>query len=350
MLDHPQELALGGVAEVTLELTPDEAEGFRKLVTEMADALPHPGSAGPTTLDTPELLEEIEVAARWLPPRMARALSRFRREGNPHGTLIVRNVPLDDALPPTPADGVAPDWSRLPLATLAQLAAVSWLGDVIAYADEKDGRLVQDIVPVRGAESRQENSGSVMLEMHTEDGFHPFKPDFLSLLCLRADHERRARTTSAAITRALPRLSAECLSALRRPSFRIRHSSSFGHDGTGTGDVSLPLPVLSGPDAEPELVADFHSMEPLDEAAGRAFGELHDAMCAVLVGTVLEAGDLIVVDNRTAVHGRTGFRPRYDGHDRWLRRCFAVADLRRSRGVRAAGSQVCAPLRPRSGP
>lgn len=346
-----QESALGGVEDVTVELTPQEADRFRTVAAEMAGMLPHGGPAGPARLDDPALLAEIEVAARWLPPRLTRALSRFRREGNPHGTLIVRNVPLDDDLPPTPADGAAPDRARLPLATVAQLAVVTWLGDVIAYADEKAGRLVQDVVPVRGAERRQENSGSVMLELHTEDGFHPFKPDFVTLLCLRADHERRARTTCGAIARALPRLSAECVSVLRRPLFRIRHSSSFGGPGGGVaaGAVSPPLPVLSGPAADPELVADFHAMEPLDDTAARAFDELREAMLAVLVGTVLEAGDLVVVDNRAAVHGRTDFRPRYDGRDRWLRRCFAVADLRPSRGVRAPGSQVCAPLRPTGG-
>ncbi|MFF9090316.1 TauD/TfdA family dioxygenase [Streptomyces sp. NPDC014991] len=346
-----QEPPIGGVEGVTVELTPQEAEQFRTVAAEIAGILPRGGPAGPGQLDDPGLLAEIEVAARWLPPRLTRALSRFRREGNPHGTLIARNVPLDDELPPTPTDGVAPDWSRLPLTTVAQLAVMTWLGDVIAYADEKAGRLVQDIVPVRGAERRQENSGSVMLELHTEDGFHPYKPDFVTLLCLRADHERRARTTCGAITRALPRLSAECVSVLRRPLFRISHSSSFGGPGGGAATaVSPPLPVLSGPAATPELVADFHAMEPLDETAARAFDELREAMLAVLVGTVLEAGDLIVVDNRAAVHGRTDFRPRYDGRDRWLRRCFAVADLRPSRAVRAPGSQVCAPLRPAGGP
>ncbi|GHH88870.1 L-asparagine oxygenase [Streptomyces sulfonofaciens] len=347
-----QEPPASGAGGVTVELTPQEAGQFRKVAAEIAGMLPYGTPPGPEHLDDPELLAEIEVAARWLPPRLARALSRFRRRGDPHGTLIVRNVPLDDDLPPTPADGAAPDWSRLPLATVAQLAAVSWLGDVIAYADEKAGGLVQDVVPVRGAERRQENTGSVMLELHTEDGFHPYKPDFVTLLCLRADHERRARTTYGAITRALPRLSAECVRVLRRPLFRIRHSSSFRGPGAGAGAgaVSPPLPVLSGPAADPELVADFHAMEPMDETAARAFDELREAMLAVLVGTVLEAGDLIVVDNRAAVHGRTDFRPRYDGRDRWLRRCFAVADLRLSRGVRAPGSQVCAPLRPAGGP
>ncbi|GGZ50240.1 L-asparagine oxygenase [Streptomyces inusitatus] len=335
---------IGGAEEVTLELTEQETAQFRKAAAELADGLPRTGPLSPALLDDPDLLMDVELAARWLPPRLARVLSRFRRAGNPYGTLIVRNAPIDDDLPPTPADGAVTDWSRLPLATLAQLAAVSWLGDVIAYADEKSGHLVQDIVPVRGAERRQENSGSVMLELHTEDGFHPFKPDFITLLCLRADHERRAVTTSGAITRALPRLSAGCVSVLRRPLFRIRHSSSFGRAG---GDaVSPPLPVLSGPDSEPELIADFHAMEPAGDTAARAFGELHGAMSAVLVGAVLEAGDLMIVDNRAAVHGRTGFQPRYDGGDRWLRRCFAVADLRPSRGVRAAGSQVCPPLPP----
>ncbi|WP_238782859.1 TauD/TfdA family dioxygenase [Streptomyces monomycini] len=350
-----QEPPAGGTGAVTVELTPQEAEQFRKVADEVTGMLPQGRAAGPEQLDDPRLLAEIEVAARWLPPRLARALSHFRRQGNAHGVLLVRNVPLDDDLPPTPADGAAPLRSRLGTATVAQLAAVSWLGDVIAYADEKAGRLVQDIVPVEGAEACQENSGSVLLELHTEDGFHPYKPDFVTLLCLRADHERRARTTYGAITRALPRLSAECVRVLRRPLFRIHLSSSFGGPGTrttgtGTGTVSPPLPVLSGPDTDPEIVADFHAMEPLDATAARAFDELREAMLAVLDGAVLEAGDLIVVDNRAAVHGRTAFRPRYDGQDRWLRRCFAVADLRPSRAVRPPGSQVCAPLKPAGAP
>lgn len=31
-------------------------------------------------------------------------------------------------------------------------------------------------------------------------------------------------------------------------------------------------------------------------------------------------GDLTLIDNDVAVHGRIPFRPRYDGTDRWLKR------------------------------
>ena len=33
------------------------------------------------------------------------------------------------------------------------------------------------------------------------------------------------------------------------------------------------------------------------------------------------------VDNRRAVHGRSEFRARFDGTDRWLQRTFVVDDL-----------------------
>ena len=49
---------------------------------------------------------------------------------------------------------------------------------------------------------------------------------------------------------------------------------------------------------------------------------------------MLEAGDLLVVDNSVAVHGRTPFTARFDGTDRWLQRTFVVADLAASAGER----------------
>ena len=42
---------------------------------------------------------------------------------------------------------------------------------------------------------------------------------------------------------------------------------------------------------------------------------------------MLDAGDLLVIDNRRAVHGRSKFRARFDGTDRWLQRTFVVDEL-----------------------
>ena len=73
------------------------------------------------------------------------------------------------------------------------------------------------------------------------------------------------------------------------------------------------------------------ALTPRAEAALVAFGEACDAAARTLR---LMPGDMAVLDNRVTAHGRTPFRPRYDGADRWVQRTFVIADLRRSRDHR----------------
>lgn len=327
-------LRAGDLHEV--RLTHDEAAGMRRLCHEAVEAL------GDADLSTQAAMTVVELIGCRLPQRLIAALVTFRCTGNARGALLVHNVPVDEPLPPTPTDGYLADWRAAGIATTAQLMIMSHLGDVIGYADEKRGRVVQDVAPIAGAELQQENSGSAYLELHTENGFHPFKPDLLSLLCLRSDHERSGRTLTGSVHRVWPRLSTTALAVLRQPLFRIRFSSSFAQLGS-TG-YSEPVAVLSGPPDDPDLTADFHGMEPITDEARRALDELEAALTPSLNSIVLGAGSMLVVDNWRAVHGRTGFTARHDGTDRWLRRCFAVTDLRRSRGARTAGGRVLAPL------
>ncbi|MFI1226893.1 MULTISPECIES: TauD/TfdA family dioxygenase [unclassified Streptomyces] len=73
---------------------------------------------------------------------------------------------------------------------------------------------------------------------------------------------------------------------------------------------------------------------PLTPRAAAALTEFGRA-CEVTARTLrLTPGDLVVIDNRVTVHGRTAFQPRYDGADRWLQRTYVTTDLRRSRDHR----------------
>ncbi|MDG4792824.1 TauD/TfdA family dioxygenase [Micromonospora sp. WMMD1082] len=324
----------GNLEEVTL--THDEAVLMRGLCAEAVNAL------GDADLSTQAAMTTVELIGCRLPERLVAALVSFRCTSSSSGALLVRNVPVDERLPATPTDGYLADWRSVGIATAAQLMVMSHLGDIIGYTDEKHGRVVQDVAPIAGAERQQENSGSAYLELHTENGFHPYKPDFLSLLCLRPDHDRSGHTLTGTVQRVQPRLSESGVATLRRPLFRIRFSSSFVQHGSS--GYSEPVAVLSGPVDDPELTADFHAMEPMTDEARQALDELEAVLTPSLASVVLDTGSLLVVDNWRAVHGRTSFTARHDGTDRWLRRCFAVADLRRSRGVRPPGSRVLAPL------
>jgi L-asparagine oxygenase len=48
----------------------------------------------------------------------------------------------------------------------------------------------------------------------------------------------------------------------------------------------------------------------------------------------LKPGEIILIDKRRAVHGRSAFNPKYDGKDRFLIRCFATFDLSKSEYAR----------------
>jgi L-asparagine oxygenase len=114
--------------------------------------------------------------------------------------------------------------------------------------------------------------------------------------------------------------------------------------------TSSPLVCQTFPDCavftlnDPELCVDYQLMRPLNSQAKWAMDLLGDVLTQQACGAVLQPGDLLIVDNRRAIHARTAFTPRYDGRDRWLQRMFVVEDLRHSQWARATNSLVCAPL------
>jgi L-asparagine oxygenase len=277
-------------------------------------------------------------AAMWsvaahAPDRLIDCLLAFRRHGTRTGRVFIRNLPTDPVLPPTPEDGRRPAAKRTQVSESVLLTLMSVVGDVMSYTAEKSGTFVQEVTPIRGRDGRQENSGSVAFDLHTENAFHQFPPDYVGLYCLRADGAGGGRSILSSLRIAAPRLSAEAAASLRRPVFTVRPPSSFP-------SATAPLvasPVFAGPVEDPTLRIDFHHSAAPDAAAARVLNELRDALVDSVVTIDLVPGDVIIIDNVVAAHGRTAFRPRYDGTDRWLQRAFAVRDLRTSRGVRDPG-------------
>jgi alpha-ketoglutarate-dependent taurine dioxygenase len=75
------------------------------------------------------------------------------------------------------------------------------------------------------------------------------------------------------------------------------------------------------------MVFDADLMVGMDEQAEDALRVLGDATARCHTSVALEAGDLLIIDNNLAVHGRTPFAARFDGTDRWVQRAFVVSDL-----------------------
>ncbi len=286
-------------------------------------------------VDDPDWIRAARGRAGDLPGRLARRLSDFRRGSGEAGAMVLHNLPVvPGEMPETPmVAGSVQRVATVPAGVLMMIATV--LGDPVAFHAEKSGALVQNVVPVPGRENTQANTGSVPLEFHNENAFHPYRPDFVMLLCLRADHDRMAGLSTASIRRVLPGMDAAVREALSVPEFVTAPPPSFC-----VGGPTEPHAVLAGAPDDPDLRVDFHATSPLTTRARTALDALHTMLARAAVTVRLRPGDLAIVDNRVAVHGRTAFRPRYDGVDRWLQRTFVATDIRRSRVLRPGDGYV----------
>ncbi|MFK0044602.1 TauD/TfdA family dioxygenase [Streptomyces sp. NPDC090741] len=295
---------------------------------------------GHDRVDSPEWVARARDAWEDLPLLLRREVRRFRRHSGPYGTLVIRGLPVDQgALPATPTvPGSVQRQATLSAAVLTMVAC--GLGEPLAYLAEKSGALVQDVVPVPGQETFHGNAGSVPLSFHTENGFHPHPPDYVVFLCLRADHDRRAGMRIAGIRQALPLLTPADRQALFASEFLTTPPPSFGPDAAATESGVKPRPVLSGAVEDPDIRMAQLVTTPLTPRAAAALAEFGRACEATARTLRLTPGDLVVIDNRVSVHGRTAFHPRYDGADRWLQRTYVTTDLRRSRDHRPQDGHI----------
>ncbi|MFF0744450.1 TauD/TfdA family dioxygenase [Streptomyces sp. NPDC004111] len=305
----------------------------RDQVRAVADEL---SRAADGVIDGPGWLPAARAASQRLPRELRHELREFRHDAGPDGLLLIRNLPVEDQLPTTP---VRPGSVRrtATVASSAITAVMLQLGEVMAYRSEKTGALVQDVVPVPGHEKQQSNAGSVALHMHTENAFHPNRPHYVGLMCVRADPTGEARLCTSSVRRALPLLTAQARRVLTEQRFMTEPPPSFGD----LGEVTPVHAVLQGDPDDPDVVVDFAATHPLDDTARAAMEELREVFERIALPHDLGAGDLAVVDNRLTVHGRTSFSPLFDGTDRWLHRVYASLDRRRTRpDLEQAGGAV----------
>jgi enduracididine beta-hydroxylase len=298
--------------------------------------------------EAPDFLEQAPVLAHELPLRVRRTLNEFRLYEPPSAVCRIAGYPVDDhAIGPTPAHWKQRQTHCVPVKEEILLVLLgSLLGDVIAWATQQDGAVVHDIAPIKEHEYEQLGSGSVNeLSWHNEDAFHPFRGDYLGMMCLR-NHDR-VPTTLAAVD--VTGFEERDLALLFEPHFTIRPDLSHlrrnrmvdvaeavvenAHDRIDEMS-SRPerIPVLFGSRDSPYCRIDPYFMDPPESLEARqALDKLIRFIDSRLEEVVLEPGEFCFIDNFKAVHGRRPFKARFDGTDRWLKRINITRDLRRSR-------------------
>src|SRR5215208_2052951 len=310
------------------------------------------------SVEDPGFLNEVSVIAHELPRSLRNFLNNFKRHEPRGGACLIKGYPVDDRkIGPTPEhwkqkSEISPTLEH----ELLMMLFGALLGDAIAWATQQDAHIIHEVFPMKADENEQISTGSnQVISWHNEDAFHPFRGDYVSLMCLR--NSDRIPTTLASAEQI--KLSQREISILFEPRFVIypdeshaekNNSVTVSYSGNGNGNGngyskgngngngtdplkaareriremhSSPskLAVLYGDPHSPYLRLDPYFMRPLDDDEAQfALNALIRAVDKCLGEVVLEPGDFLFVDNYRAVHGRKHFKARYDGTDRWLKR------------------------------
>jgi L-asparagine oxygenase len=293
---------------------------------EWPDLARHVPDAAP---DSAEFVRAAGHFGRLLPAAVHDALIDMTDTPPPVGALLIRGVPIGSVplTPPTPWTPVDKDHTS----DFALLALARRLGQPMGYAAESGGTLTPFIVPTTTDRDHQiSTSSEVDLLFHTEGSYAFHRPRYLVLLCLRGDPA--AATTLAPVASITALLDADTRAVLAQPRFRIAVDEMYVPPGDDP--MTPPLAALSDDPVHPRLVFDADLMVGIDDEACSALARLSDAAAASRIDVALAAGDALVIDNHIAAHGRSRYSPRFDGSDRWLQRCFVMADPSISDGER----------------
>jgi L-asparagine oxygenase len=103
--------------------------------------------------------------------------------------------------------------------------------------------------------------------------------------------------------------------------------------------------VLFGTEDRVFMRFNSHNTSALTDEGGQALKSLAVALEAVCRDIVLSPGEMVIVENHVAAHGRTAFQPRYDGADRWLRRCYSLRAVPRWAIEMSEGARVLPAMR-----
>jgi Fe(II)/alpha-ketoglutarate-dependent arginine beta-hydroxylase len=319
-----------------LEIDDAEKTAISSLLDECEEQF---RAQGPATF-----IDNAPILAHKLPRSLRSTINEFRL-GRRSGLMVLGGHPMDqERIGPTP-----PHWrdaEELTSALREELLLVlygSLLGDLFGWTTQQNGKLIHDVIPIRGHEEEQLGSSSTaLLTWHTEDAFHPLRSDYLLFACLRNPYA--AATTFGLIDDVV--LSDKAKALLFEGRYVIQPDESHKpHHNTSGADFAAIEDMLNNPDrvavlfgdpAQPYIRIDpyFMSIDDDDLEAKRAFEELTTALDDAMFDVNLQPGEYCIIDNHRVVHGRKPFTARHDGTDRWLKRISVTSDLRRSRAAR----------------
>lgn len=302
-----------------IDLSKAEAIEVRELTRGLA------GEYGSTDSET--LLGDLPNLVEGLPQRVIEEVRDYMGRRTSGLAVIGGHLVDEEELGPTPTEQKDPETTAasLPYEVLTTLYG-SVLGTVFGWATQQSGHIVNDIIPMASMADQQVGASSkVELAWHTEDAFHPGRADFIGLLCLRNPTEAPTTVATLADVESAngglsPTLFTDCV-IIPADDAQAEGAEELGVDNW-VGPSLQPVPLVRRSETGLEWCVDpaYMSVASEDPAVHEAVTDFCRTIDEQITDVVLRPGEMLLIDNGRAVHGRRPFKPTYSGRDRWLKR------------------------------
>lgn len=277
-----------------------------------------------------------DSASRVLPKALKELVRGLTSPRSTASALVLHGMPLDKEIPLAPTDG-SKQLQKSSYIAEAGLVGIGQLrGELFGYANESgySNPYLHEGFPIAPAwwqegvaKTALSDPGDLLCHQDMSYMADHYFPDLLLLLALREGPDTSVRTCHLDNRDILQRLPAGVEAILRDASaFRVKPL-----EGNPT-PVGLKAIVYGPPNAPSIALRVDGSMEPQTEVAREAYQHLIDAVEAALAvgssdaglcpGVHLATGDLLVLANKKAVHGRSPVNHNLDGLDRLLLRGY----------------------------
>lgn len=297
-------------------------EGFRQEFLEKIAGFPNPYER------FEDFLSRIYNIRSVLPHDLTSMIQNLRFGISDFSGIMISGLPLDEPNYKTPLDANYPPKKHLYVSEGMAVLLSNEVGFIFSYEQERQGSIIQNIIPEKGRETRNSSEGSkVDLRYHVDNGYLKFRPDFLCIVCVSNDRDGNARTLFIDNKTIISLLNEADIAILRKPLFQIKFSHSFNRRATDP-EWSPNRPIIIGPTSDPEFCVKFGVTKGVTTEATRVLLNLENACetSGLVDSLTLTKGKALIVSNRRIIHARTPYQPYYDGKDRWLQRVYICLD------------------------
>ncbi|CAM6095584.1 unnamed protein product [Calypogeia fissa] len=319
-----ESIEIPGVVEITIP--PESLVGFEADYERVSKTWPADLS---TTTDDAKIEQFVSSAhalvRRWLPQDLVCRLENYMYDPAESAVLVIRGLPIDKELPPTEPDlqikKQGKHMSETWLVGIARIMGQVFIPDYLRRTGM--GMLVRELystpdkVNYVGAEGSRE-----LLDIHVDFGqVIPTKFAHIVLFFgIKGDPNKQGKTLLCDNRTLYRKLDPADIEVLRSEKLTWE-----------TKMAQFSQYIIEGPESNPRFfifeenltgVGGFDETVKASPQAKAAYKRVKKAAALLAEGVYLEGGDVILLNQKKACHGRSPYAPKFDGNDRWLQRIY----------------------------